>query len=167
LVCVWGVCVCVCVCLVCVCVFGMCVCVCVFGMCVCVCLFGVCVCLVCVCVCVSVGGNHKSSENKGKSLKPLVVVLGLLLHVQSHTQSKQGTFTLSALPMSSIKLRTFKIHGWTFSQTVISKYPSRAMIQTDQLKGYLQKPQLEIGTVNISCCNCNCLHTSQSHFKVL
>jgi hypothetical protein len=65
-------------------------------------------------VCLSVGGSHKSSENKGKSLKPLVAVLGLLLHlhVLSHTQSKQGTFTLSALPKTSIKLRAFKIHGW-------------------------------------------------------
>jgi len=65
-----------------------------------------------VCVCVSVGGSHKSSENKGKSLKLLVVVAELLLYILSHTQSKQGTFTLSALPMTSMKLRTFKIHGW-------------------------------------------------------
>jgi hypothetical protein len=63
-------------------------------------------------VCLSVGGSHRPPENKGKSLKLLVFVLGLLLHVLSHTQSKQGTFTLSALPMASIKLRTFKIHGW-------------------------------------------------------
>jgi hypothetical protein len=91
-----------------------------------------------VCGGLPVGGSHKSSENKGKSVKPLVVVLVLLLlHVLSHTQSKQGTFTVSALPMAAIKLRTFKIHGWTFSQTVISKHPPRAMIQTDQLKGYL------------------------------
>jgi hypothetical protein len=61
---------------------------------------------------VSVGGSHKSSENKGKSLKLLVLAVGLLLRVLSHTKSKLGTFTLSALPMTSIKLRTFKIHGW-------------------------------------------------------
>jgi hypothetical protein len=91
----------------------------------------------CVCVCLSVGGSHKSSENKGKSLKYLVVVFGLSLHILSHIQSKQGTFTLSALPMTSIKLRTSKFIVGTFSQTVISKCPYRAMIQTDQLKGYL------------------------------
>jgi hypothetical protein len=40
--------------------------------------------------------------------------------------------------MMSIKFKNFlKFMAGTFNEIVISKYPSRAIIQTDQLKVYL------------------------------
>jgi len=44
-------------------------------------------------------------------LKYLVVVLGLLLHVLSHTQSKQGTFTFVSIANDIYQAKNFQ-NSW-------------------------------------------------------